>query len=241
MKPAPPVMKIRLPSSAIAASVSLRPRGSDAWSLARGHVGTRTRSSSTALAHGATPPVSPRLAQRRARSLDGGMSRAALLAELVSSTEFARVRLLDDCVAWAAAQRARRRTAAQPERAARHRRAFDRDPVVPFRATAASPACSTSATRSPSPPTSQGWWRSARRADRRRSRAAEVPGSQRVADLRELPFDDGSFDVAIASRRSSTSAATTRVRPRDRARRRRARRARSASCAACSTRTDGCS
>jgi SAM-dependent methyltransferase len=39
------------------------------------------------------------------RRLQDGMSRSALLAELVTSPEHERVRLLDDAVAWAAAQR----------------------------------------------------------------------------------------------------------------------------------------
>jgi SAM-dependent methyltransferase len=39
------------------------------------------------------------------RRLGDGMSRAALLHELVTALEFERVRLLDDAVAWAAAQR----------------------------------------------------------------------------------------------------------------------------------------
>ena len=49
--------------------------------------------------------VEPEARADAVRRLGDGMSRAALLHELVTAPEFERVRLLDDAVAWAAAQR----------------------------------------------------------------------------------------------------------------------------------------
>jgi hypothetical protein len=43
--------------------------------------------------------------QTLASWLDAGMSRAARLEEAATSAEYERIRLLDDSVAWAAAQR----------------------------------------------------------------------------------------------------------------------------------------
>ena len=43
-------------------------------------------------------PVEPEVRIDALARLDGGMSRAALLSDLVTSTEFERVRLLDDSV-----------------------------------------------------------------------------------------------------------------------------------------------
>ena len=50
-------------------------------------------------------PVEPDVRDDAVARLAAGVSRAALVGELASSPEFARVRLLDDAVAWAAAQR----------------------------------------------------------------------------------------------------------------------------------------
>jgi hypothetical protein len=127
------------------------------------------------------------------------MSRAALLQELATSPEFARVRLLDDAVAWAAAQR---RSAARPRNLEAPPRTDERPIEIP--------------------------WVLARYAGEQRLLdvgyafaepaylaglvglgvpeltgvdlvAAEVPGLTSVqADLRKLPFTDGAFDVAIA-------------------------------------------
>lgn len=50
-------------------------------------------------------PVDAEARERALTELRLGVSRAELLHRLVSSSEFARVRLLDDAVAWAAAER----------------------------------------------------------------------------------------------------------------------------------------
>ena len=140
-------------------------------------------------------------AERRATGerLAAGMSRAALLQELATSAEFAHVRRLDDAVAWAAAQR----QAGERPRNLEAGLGTDERPIeIP--------------------------WCLARYAGERRLldvgyafaepaylaglvalgapeltgvdlAEANVPGLLSVrADLRDLPFDDGAFDVAIA-------------------------------------------
>ena len=132
------------------------------------------------------------------RRLADGMSRAALLHELVTAPEFERVRLLDDAVAWAAAQR---RSGARP-RGLRAPPGTDERPIeIP--------------------------WCLARYSGERRVLdvgyafaeppylvgllglgapeltgvdlvARDVPGLRAVkGDLRSLPFDDAAFDVAF--------------------------------------------
>jgi hypothetical protein len=131
--------------------------------------------------------------------LEAGMSRASLLQELATSAEYDRVRLLDDSVAWAAAQR---RAGARPRNLEAPPGTDERPIEIP--------------------------WCLARYAGERRLLdagyayaepaylaglvglnapeltgvdlvEAEVPGlSSVIADLRDLPFADGAFDVAIA-------------------------------------------
>jgi SAM-dependent methyltransferase len=128
-----------------------------------------------------------------------GMSRSALVAEVVGSAEFARVRLLDDAVAWAAAQRA----AGERPRNLTAPAGTDERPVeIPwclarYRAEArvldvgyvfAEPAYLSGLVA-----LGAGGLVGVDLA------SAEVPGLDSVtADLRELPFGDGSFDLAIA-------------------------------------------
>jgi hypothetical protein len=131
--------------------------------------------------------------------LDAGMSRAALLQELATSVEYERVRLLDDSVAWAAAQR---RAGARP-------RNLDAPPLTDERPIEI-PWCLAR------------YGGELRLLDVGYAYAepaylagliglgvseltgvdlakAEVPGLRSVqADLRDLPFEDGAFDVAIA-------------------------------------------
>ena len=144
-------------------------------------------------------PIEP--AERAATELRlrAGMSRAALLQELATSTEHEHVRRLDDAVAWAAAQRA----AGERPRNIEAAPGTDERPVeIP--------------------------WCLARYAGEQRVldvgyafaepaylagllglgapeltgvdlAVAEVPGLASVqSDLRDLPFPDDSFDVAIA-------------------------------------------
>jgi SAM-dependent methyltransferase len=131
--------------------------------------------------------------------LEAGMSRAALLQELATSPEFVRVRALDDSVAWAAAQR---RAGARPRELHAAPGTDERPIEIP--------------------------WVLARYAGERRVldvgyafaepaylaglvelevpeltgvdlASEEVPGLASVqADLRDLPFADGAFDVAFA-------------------------------------------
>jgi hypothetical protein len=142
-------------------------------------------------------PIEPdELEATRAR-LDAGMSRASLLQELATSPEFEHLRRLDDAVAWAAAQR----------RAGERPRNLEAPPGVDER------------------PIEIPWCLARVRAGERVLDVgyafaepaylaglselgdvtgvdlvvADVPGITPVqADLRDLPFSDGSFDVAIA-------------------------------------------
>lgn len=144
-------------------------------------------------------PIEPEERRATLARLDAGMSGAALLQELATSEEYERVRLLDDSVAWAAAQR---RAGARPRNLVAPPGTDERPIEIP--------------------------WCLARYAGERRLLdagyayaepaylaglvqlgapeltgvdlvAAEVPGlTSVVADLRNLPFADGAFDVAIA-------------------------------------------
>jgi SAM-dependent methyltransferase len=143
-------------------------------------------------------PEPEALARAARRLADGTLSRAALLEELVSSAEFERVRALDDAVsfaAWARRENERPRELRGPsscdERVveipwtlSRYRgepRVLDvgyahAEPAYLAALTAAGPEEVTGVDLV----------------------EAEVPGIRPVvADLRSLPFDDASFDVAL--------------------------------------------
>jgi SAM-dependent methyltransferase len=133
------------------------------------------------------------LARARTRLADGTLSRAAILAELTGSDEFARIRAVDDAIAAALAGGPQRGLAAPPG---------DERPIeIPW---------------------ALGRARGARRVLDAGSAFAEpaylaalvalgadelvavdlapvaVPGIRAVvADLRDLPFEDGSFDLAL--------------------------------------------
>ncbi len=143
--------------------------------------------------------VEPEVLDETVARLEAGLSRSSLVAELVGSAEFARVRLLDDAVAWASSQRAageRPRNIPAPP-------GTDERPIeIPWCLARyggeprlldvgyvfAEPAYLTALV--------------ALGADRLVGvdlAAADVPGLESVrADLRALPFDDGTFDVVIA-------------------------------------------
>jgi hypothetical protein len=144
-------------------------------------------------------PIEPHERAETDARIEAGLSRSTLLAELVSSAEFAHARRLDDAIAWAGAQR----------------RAGERP-----RNLTAPPGCDERPIEIP--------WCLARHAGEERvldvgyafaERAylaaltrlparglvgvdlveLEVPGLESVrADLRELPFADGEFGLAIA-------------------------------------------
>ena len=131
--------------------------------------------------------------------LEAGMSRAALVQELATSAEFERVRILDDSIAWAAAKR---RAGARPRELQAPPGSDERPIEIP--------------------------WVLSRYAGERRLLdvgyayaepaylaglvglgvpeltgvdlvSGVVPGLTSVqADLRDLPFENGAFDVAIA-------------------------------------------
>ena len=132
-----------------------------------------------------------------AKLKEGTLSRATLVHELAAAPEFERIRLLDDGIAFGPRSARAGRTAALAAGAARHRRARGRDPVGA---------------------------RAARRARRARGgyafaeppylaallhagfeelvgvdlAEADVPGLTGVqADVRDLPFDDGAFDLVL--------------------------------------------
>jgi hypothetical protein len=144
-------------------------------------------------------PIEPEERQATNDRLDAGMSRAALLQELATSAEFDRVRLLDDSVAWAAAQR---RAAARPRNLEAPAGTDERPIEIPWCLARyegearlldvgyafAEPAYLVGLVEL-----------GARELTGVDLVAAEVPGLRSVtADLRALPFEDGAFDVAIA-------------------------------------------
>jgi SAM-dependent methyltransferase len=131
--------------------------------------------------------------------LEAGMSPSALVQELATSPEFRRVRVLDDCVAWAAAQR---RAGARPRELQAPPGTDERPIEIPWVLSRyagerrvldvgyafAEPAYLAGLVSLGVPELTG--------VDLAR---AEVPGLASVqADVRELPFEDGAFDVAIA-------------------------------------------
>jgi hypothetical protein len=144
-------------------------------------------------------PIEPEEREATLARLDAGMSRAALLQELATSKEYERVRLLDDSVAWAAAQR---RAGARPRNLKAPAGTDERPIEIPWclaRYTGeprlldvgyayAEPAYLAGLVGLGAPELTG--------VD---LAEADVPGLRSVqADLRDLPFEDGAFDVAIA-------------------------------------------
>ena len=145
----------------------LRARGSDVGSLARGGrgIGRGVRRSRVAAACCGATRTPSRAARALAKLGDGTLSRATLLRELVANDEFARVAMFDD--ALAAARRTRGCAASGPADSSPPPGTDERAIEVPWcarRATRASGACSTSATRSRSRRTWSASSRSARRS-----------------------------------------------------------------------------
>ena len=132
-------------------------------------------------------------ARARARLADGTLSRAAILAELTGSDEFARLRALDDAIATALSQGPQRSLTAPPEdertieipwalgRARGAKRVLDAGSAFAEPAYLAALA--------------------ALGADEVVAvdlAPVEIPGVRAVvADLRNLPLEDGSFDLAL--------------------------------------------
>jgi Methyltransferase domain len=144
-------------------------------------------------------PIEPEEREATRARLDAGMSRAALLEELATSPEHRRVRLLDDSVAWAAAQR---RAGARPRNLEAPPGTDERPIEIPWCLAryAAEPRLLDVGYAYAEPAYLAGLVQL--RAPELTGvdlAAAEVPGLRSVqADLRELPFEDGAFDVAIA-------------------------------------------
>lgn len=144
-------------------------------------------------------PIEPAEREATLARLDAGMSRAALLQELSTSDEYERVRLLDDSVAWAAAQR----RAGQRPRNLEAPAGTDERPIeIPWCLARyggeprlldvgyafAEPAYLSGLVGLGAPELTG--------VD---LVEAEVPGLRSVqGDLRNLPFPDRAFDVAIA-------------------------------------------
>lgn len=131
--------------------------------------------------------------------LDAGMSRAALLQELASSAEYERVRALDDAVAWAAAQR---RAGARPRNLEAPPLTDERPIEIPWCLAryAGEPRLLDVGYAYAEPAYLAGLvGLGARELTGVDLVEAEVPGLRSVqADLRDLPFADAAFDVAIA-------------------------------------------
>ena len=144
-------------------------------------------------------PIEPEERAATEARLKAGMSPAALLQELATSAEYERVRLLDDSVAWAAAQR---RSGARPRNLEAPAGTDERPIEIPWCLARydgeprlldvgyayAEPAYLAGLVQLGAPELTG--------VD---LVEAEVPGLRSVAaDLRELPFENGAFDVAIA-------------------------------------------
>jgi hypothetical protein len=144
-------------------------------------------------------PIEPEEREATLARLEAGMSRAALVQELATSAEYERVRLLDDSVAWAAAQRG----AGQRPRNLEAAPGTDERPIeIPWCLARyggeprlldvgyafAEPAYLTGLVGLDAPELTG--------LD---LVEAEVPGLRSVqGDLRNLPFPDRAFDLAIA-------------------------------------------
>jgi len=144
-------------------------------------------------------PIEPEERQATAARLDAGMSRAALLQELATSDEYERVRVLDDAVAWAAAQR---RAAARPRNLEAPAGTDERPIEIPWCLAryAGEPRLLDVGYAYAEPAYLAGLvGLGAPELTGVDLAVAEVPGLRSVqADLRDLPFEDAAFDVAIA-------------------------------------------
>ena len=133
------------------------------------------------------------LARARTRLADGTLSRAAILAELTGSDEFARIRAVDDAIAAALAGGPQRGLTAPPG---------DERPIeIPWalgRARGAKRVLDAgSAFAEPAYLAALGGL-GADEVVAVDLAPVDVPGIRAVvADLRKLPFEDGSFDVAL--------------------------------------------
>ena len=136
-------------------------------------------------------------AETQAR-LDAGLSRSTLLRELVTSAEFEHAKRLDDAVAWAAAQR---RAGERPRNLEAPPGTDERPIEIPWclaRLGGAARVLDVGYAFAERP-----YLAALARLDADVTGvdlvALEVPGLHSVqADLRDLPFDDGAFDVAVA-------------------------------------------
>jgi SAM-dependent methyltransferase len=142
--------------------------------------------------------VEPEVRDDARTRLEGGLSRSALLLELATSPEFEHVRILDDSVAWAAAQR---RNAARP-RNLRAPPGTDERPIeIPW----CLARCGSEARildvgyAFAEPAYLAGLLALGASITGVDLVAVDVPGLTSVqADIRRLPFPRGSFDTVIA-------------------------------------------
>jgi hypothetical protein len=131
--------------------------------------------------------------------LAAGLSRSALLQELATSSEFEHLKRLDDAVAWAAAQR---RAGERPRNLEAPPGTDERPIEIPWCLAryAGEPTVLDVGYAFAEPPYLAGLLGlGATRLVGVDLAEAEVPGLRSVrADLRELPFERGEFDLAIA-------------------------------------------
>jgi len=129
--------------------------------------------------------------------LEGGMSYAALLQELATSSEFEHLKRLEDAVAWAAAQR---RAGERPRNLEAPAGVDERPVEIPWCLARVRPGERVLdvgyAFAEPTYLAGLGELGDVTGVD---LVVADVPGVKSVqADLRDLPFEDEQFDVAIA-------------------------------------------
>jgi hypothetical protein len=144
-------------------------------------------------------PVEPELRERALAELRLGVSRSELLHQVVTSAEFARVRLADEATSWAAAERragtrprnVRAPAGAGPELVAMSwclARCGDEARLLVVGHAHADPAYLAAILSLPATSTTA--------VD---PEDAELPGARSLrAPLTALPFDDGAFDLALA-------------------------------------------
>jgi hypothetical protein len=142
-------------------------------------------------------PIEPEELRATEERLTEGMSYASLLQELATSPEFEHLRLLEDSVAWAAA---RRRDSERPRNLEAPARVDERPVEIPWclsRVVSGERVLDIGyAFAEPTYLEGLGELENVTGVD---LVLREVPGLTSVqADLRDLPFEDESFDVAIA-------------------------------------------